>query len=187
MSGYEIVLSLHILAAVLGFFVAGVAHSTMYRLSRADDMAKVRDHLKVLDKVGPFFGVSALLLLAFGAYLVQIAPSDADISWSDGWILAALIGLVVVEAVGGAVIGRAVKALAARMEDAPDGPVTADTRILLADKAVWVASHATTATMAAIVFVMVGKPSGMTSVVILVIGAVVGALSALPFLKPVKA
>jgi hypothetical protein len=181
---YEVVLSLHILSAVFGFGVAGVAHSTMFRLRGATDMKQVRGHLAVLDKVGPFFGVAALLLIIFGAYLIQIAPSDADIGWGDGWIVTALVSLIVVEAVGGAVIGRAVKALSGKLEGVADGPVTAETRTLLADRQIWMASHATTAVIASVVFVMVGKPSAAGAVVIVVIGALVGIASAVPFAKP---
>jgi hypothetical protein len=186
-SQYEVVLSLHILSAVFGFGVAGVAHSTMFRLRSSTDMSQVRGHLALLDKVGPFFGIAALFLIVFGAYLIQIAPAEDDIGWSDGWILVALISLVVVEAVGGAVIGRGVKAIIGKLEGVADGPVTAQTRALLADKPVWLASHATTAVIASAVFVMVGKPSTAGAIVIVLIGAVVGIATAIPFTKPVPA
>jgi hypothetical protein len=186
-STYEVVLSLHILSAVFGFGVAGVAHSTMFRVRGARDMSQVRSHLAVLDKVGPFFGVAALLLIVFGAWMIQIAPEEDDISWDKGWILTALLSLIIVEAIGGAVIGRAVKALSGKLEGTPDGPVTPETRALLADPQIWVASHATTAVIASVVFVMVGKPSGAGAIAIVVIGAVVGIVSAIPFLKPATA
>jgi hypothetical protein len=187
-SQYEVVLSLHILSAVFGFGVAGVAHSTMFRLRSSTDMSQVRGHLALLDKVGPFFGIAALFLIVFGAYLIQIAPDDEpEIAWKKGWILVALISLVVVEAVGGAVIGRGVKAIIGKLEGVADGPVTAQTRALLADKPVWLASHATTAVIASAVFVMVGKPSTAGAIVTVLIGAVVGLATAIPFTKPVPA
>jgi hypothetical protein len=150
-------------------------------------MSQVRGHLAVLDKVGPFFGIAALFLIVFGAYLIQIAPSEDHIGWGDGWILTALISLVIVEAVGGAVIGRRVKAIIGKLEGVPDGPVTAQTRALLADGPVWMASHATTAVIASVVFVMVGKPSTTGAIVTVLIGAVVGIATAIPFAKPVPA
>jgi hypothetical protein len=182
---YEVVKSLHIIAALFGFGVAGVAHSTLFRARAARDMSQLRAHLAVLDKVGPFFGIAALLLLTFGAYLIQIAPDDKkDVGWGEGWVLTALVSLVVVEAVGGLVIGRGVKAISGKVEAAPDGAVSADTRALLADKPIWMASHATTAVMASIVFIMVGKPSTAGAIVTVVIGALVGLASAIPFTKP---
>ena len=189
MSLYEVVLSLHIMALAFGFGVAGVAHSTMFRVRAATDMRQVRERLAVLDKVGPFFGIAALLLIVFGAYLIQIVPDEHEheIGWDQGWILTALISLVLVEATGGLVIGRGVKAIIAKLESAPDGPVSADTRALLADKPVWLASHATTAVIVSIIFVMVGKPSTAGAILTVVIGVLVGIASAIPFTKPVSA
>lgn len=187
MSLFEVVKSLHILAAAFGFGVAGVAHTTLFRARAAADMQQVRERLHLLDKVGPLFGAAALLLIIFGAYLVQIAPSDrAEISWGQGWILTSLVSLVVVEAVGGLVIGRGVKTLIGKLEGAADGPVSAQTRALLSDRPIWFASHATTAVIASVVFVMVGKPSTTGAIVTVVIGALVGIASAIPFTKPVS-
>jgi hypothetical protein len=188
MSLYEVVLSLHIMALGFGFAVAGVAHSTMFRVRAATDMRQVRERLHVLDKVGPFFGIAALLLIIFGAYMVQNPPEGRDdIGWDQGWVLTALISLVLVEAVGGLVIGRGVKAILGTLEAAPDGPVTADTRAVLADKPVWLASHATTAVIVSIIVLMVGKPSTTGAIVTVVVGALVGLVSAIPFTKPVTA
>ena len=185
MSTYEVVKSLHILAMGFGFTVAGVAHSTLFRTRACTTMQQVRERLHLLDKVGPFFGIAALLLIIFGAYMVQNPPANRDdIGWDQGWVLTALISLVLVEAVGGLVIGRGVKAIIGKLEGVPDGPVSADTRVLLADKPVWLASHATTAVIVSIIFIMVGKPSTAGAIATVVIGAVVGLLSALPFTKP---
>lgn len=186
MKAYDVVLSLHILAVIFGFGVAAVAHTTMFRLRHARTMQEVRTHLPILDKVGPLFPVAALLLFAFGAALIHLSPHDEKIHWSDGWIITAIVTLVVVEAVGGAVIGRGAKALTGKLEGAPDGPVDASTRALLADKGIWIGSHFTTAAIASVVFVMTGKPSGTGAVVTVVIGALVGIASAVPFTKPAQ-
>jgi hypothetical protein len=181
---YEVVLSLHILSAIIGFGIAAVAHTTMFRLRNASTMQQVRHQLPILDKVGPLFPVAAVLLFVFGAYLIQISPDEDPIHWSDGWVVTAIITLVVVEGVGGAVIGRGAKTLLRKLEDVPDGPVDASTRALLADKGIWIGSHFTTAAIASVVFVMVGKPSGTGAVVTVLIGAVLGIVSAIPFTKP---
>jgi hypothetical protein len=187
MSTYDVVMSLHILAVAVGFATAGVAHSTAFRLRTVRDMRDVRDRLGVLDKVGPFFGASALLIIVFGAWMIQIAPDDEHIGWGDGWILTALVSLVLVEATGGVVIGRGVKRMIHALEGAPDGPVTAETRAVLADRPVWLASHATSAVIVGIVFLMVGKPSGAASVAIVVVAALIGVASAVPFAKAAPA
>ncbi len=107
--------------------------------------------------------LSAVLLIVFGAWLIQIAPAEDHIGWGDGWILTGLISLVVVEA---------------------DGPVRAETRRRLADRPVWMAAHATTAVIASVVFVMVGKPSTADAIAIALVGALVGLVSAIPFTEP---
>jgi hypothetical protein len=181
---YDVVLSLHILAAIFGFGVAAVAHTTMFRLRNASTMQQVRNQLPILDKVGPLFPIAAVLLFAFGAWLIHLSPSDEKFHWSDGWVITAIVTLVVVEGVGGAVIGRGAKALSGKIESVPDGAVDPSTRVLLADKGIWIGSHFTTAAIASVVFVMVGKPSGLGAVVTVLIGAAVGIVSAIPFTKP---
>jgi hypothetical protein len=175
---------LHILAAILGFGIAGAAHSTLFRIRSATEVRQVRDHLRVLEKTGPLFPVAAILLFVFGAYLIHLSSGEEKFHWGDGWIVTAIVSLVVVEAVGGLVIGRRVAGLARSLESA-DGTVDDAMRARLADRPVWLASHFTTAVIASVVFLMTGKPSGTTSVLIVVIGALVGVASAVPFAKPV--
>lgn len=183
MSLYETVLSLHILAAIFGFGVAAVAHTSLFRLRSVTDGQQLRVHLPVLERVGPLFPVSAVLLFVFGAELIHLAPHQ-KFHWGDGWVVTAIVSLVVVEAVGGGVIGRRVKAIVEELGSVPDGPISEETRARVTDRSVWLASHFTTAVIASIVFVMVGKPSGGGAIAIVVIGALVGLASAVPFLSP---
>jgi hypothetical protein len=184
-SKYDVVLFLHLMSAVFGFGVAAVAHTTLFRLRSATDMRQVRDELPVLEKSGPLFPIAGILLLALGAWLIQLSPSGDKFSYSDGWVLTGIVSLVVVEGVGGAVIGRRVKALVEKFGSVADGPLDAETRAQLTDRPVWVAAHFNTAVIAAVVLIMVTKPSGVGSVVTVAIGAVLGIVSALPFAKPV--
>jgi hypothetical protein len=184
MNRYDLVLALHILAAVFGFGLAAVAHSTLFRIRSATDLRQVRDHLRILKKTGPLFPVAAILLFAFGAYLIHLSSGQEKVHWGDGWIVIAIVSLVIVEAVGGLVIGRRVAALARSLESM-EGSVDAATRLRLADRPVWLASHFTTAVIASVVFLMTGKPSGGTAVTIVVVGALVGLASAVPFARPV--
>jgi uncharacterized membrane protein len=185
MKTYDVVLFLHIMAAVLGFGVAAVLHTMLFRLRSATDVRQVRDQMPVLKAAEPLFPLSAILLFGFGAYLIWL--SDGDIEWGEGWIVTAIVALVVVEGVGGAVIGRRSKALHAAADTASDGPIDSSMRALLADRGIWVGAHFNTAVVAAIVFLMSVKPNGVGSVLTVVIGAALGVASALPFAKPVPA
>jgi hypothetical protein len=146
---------------------------------------QVRDQMPVLKAAEPLFPLSAILLFGLGAYLVHL--SDGDVTWGEGWIITGIVSLVIVEAVGGAVIGRRTKVLHAAVDTAPDGPIDGSVRALLADRGIWIGAHFNTAVIAAVVFLMVVKPNGVGSVVTVVIGAVVGIASALPFAKPATA
>lgn len=184
MSAYDVVLFLHILAAIFGFGVAAVAHATMFRLRSAGDVGEVRGHLRVLDKTGPLFPVAAVLLLALGGLLVHLSDSEEKWHWSNGWIVTAIVALIAVEVIGGLVIGRGVKGLERNVADMA-GPVDAPTRSLLADKPIWLASHLNTAVIASgVLLMMTSKPSGLTSVVVVLVGAAIGLASAVPFAKP---
>jgi uncharacterized membrane protein len=182
MKTYDVVLFLHIMAAVFGFGVAAVLHVMLFRLRSATDVRQVRDQMPVLKVAEPLFPLSAILLFGLGAYLVHL--SDGDVTWGEGWIITAIVALIVVEGVGGAIIGRRTKVLHAAVDAAPDGPIDAPIRALLADRGIWVGAHFNTAVIAAIVFLMTVKPDGVGSVVTVVIGAVIGIASALPFAKP---
>jgi hypothetical protein len=184
MSAYDIVLALHIFALVFGASVAAVAHSTMFRLRSAPDVATARDHLRVLDKTGPLFPIAGVLLFLFGAALIHLSDSSNKWHWTDGWIVTAIVSLVVVEGVGGVVIGRGVKQIDRRFEQLAAGPLDASARALLADRPVWLASHFTTAVIMSVVLLMTTKPSGVVSVLVVLIGASIGLLSAVPYAKP---
>ena len=92
--------------------------------------------------------------------------------------------LVLAEVIGGAVIGRRVRGIEGQLSSVADGPVDGATRSLVADRQVWLASHLNTATIVTVVLLMTTKPSGVVSVVVVLVGAVIGLASALPFAEP---
>jgi hypothetical protein len=180
---YDVVLFLHITAAVLTFGLAAVMHVTMVRMRSATEVRQLRDQMPLLKGAGPLFPVGALLLFGLGAALIQMSDKGDGIRWGDGWIIAAIVGLVAMEAVGGGVVARREKALHEAVEAAPDGPVPAQVMALVQDKGIWYGSHFATAEALGIVLLMTAKPSGVTSVVVLVVAALVGVVSAVPFLR----
>jgi hypothetical protein len=187
MSVYGVVLFLHITAVVLTFGLAAIMHVLMVRLRGATEVRQVRDQMPLLKAAGPLFPVGALLILVFGAYLVQIADDGQGIGWGDGWVIAAICGLVAMEVVGGAVIARREKVLHEAVEAAPDGPVPADVAALIRDKGIWYGSHFATAEALGIVLLMTTKPSGAVSAVVLVVAGLLGVASAAPFLRTAPA
>jgi uncharacterized membrane protein len=121
MSWYELLLSLHVLAAAL-WFGSGVAITvTAYRA-----LATGREAFSaVLPPAGwwagrahPAAGV-VILLTGFGMV------ADADLSLGDTWVLLGLIGVVLLFAYGGAAVGRTSDQLTKRIAEG-GGVLTAE-------------------------------------------------------------
>src|SRR5262245_42500934 len=121
MSAYSIAVFLHIVGA-LGIFAAiGLEWAGLTNLRRATDSTQVREWVRLLAAPRSVGGPSALLILASGIYL-------SATRWGpQGWILVALGGMVLVAALGGAVGGRRVPAIAQAVP-AEAGPVSAALR-----------------------------------------------------------
>jgi hypothetical protein len=108
-------------------------------------------------------------------WLVHLgAHTDDGFSYSDGWVITAIVTLVAVEAVGGAILAPRGKKLTASIEHAADGPVPAEIKQATSDPMVWYAAHITTFAFLGVVFVMASKPAGQWAWLFPTIGAVVG-------------
>jgi hypothetical protein len=170
-----VVLFLHIAVAIVAFAMAGVMHTSMQVVARAGRVEEIRSWSKVMHRIEPLFPVAALLVLIFGAWLVHLGDNPEDgFSFTVGWILTAVIALVVVEAMGGALLAPRGKKLNARIDEAPDGAVTADIRSAARDPLFWDLAHVMTFALLGVVFLMAAKPTGAWSAVIVVAGAVIG-------------
>ena len=182
MSTYEIVLFLHIAVVVFAFGVAAVLHTALFRIRRAGSPREMSAWLPILEKSEPLFPISAVLLLGLGGWLIQL--SDDVYGWGDGWILTAIITLVIVEIVGGAVLGPRVKRLSAAIESDTGETVSEATRTAAVNPVMWYSGHFTTGAVLGIVMLMAAKPSTATSIAVVVVGALAGVASAVPFAKP---
>lgn len=182
---YGFVLFLHITVAIVAFMMAGVLHAAMQALARAGDVREMRSWGRLVHRLDPLFPFAALLLLGFGAWLIHL--SDGQIRWGDGWLLTALISLIVVEGLSGALIAPKAKAAVKLIEQAPDGPVSHDLRRLSVDPAIWHISHIATFGFAGVVFLMAAKPTGALSPIIVVVAAAIGVLVSAAQLRSLRA
>ena len=169
---FGFVLFLHILTAVVAFMMAAIVHAGLPALARARDVREMRSWAAILHRLEPLFPIAALVLLLLGAWLVHL--SNGDIHWGDGWLLTSLITLIVVEGVAGARLAPKAKATVKAVEEAADGPVPDSVRRGALEPWIWYPSHVATFGFAAVVFLMAAKPSGAWSVVIVVVGALIG-------------
>lgn len=185
MSTYEVVLFLHIAVAIFAFGVSAVLHTALFRLRATTNRRELSAWMPVIKKAEPLFPISALVLFGLGAWLLQL--SDGDFGWGDGWVLTAIGGLVVMEIVGGAVLGPRMKKVHAAVEADSGDTVSESTRATVTAPAIWYGAHTTTGIAVGIVLLMAAKPTTATSIAVLVVAAVLGVLSAVPFAKPVAA
>jgi len=170
-----VVLFLHISVAIVAFAMAGVLHASLQVIGRGRRVEEIRTWGVVAHRIEPLFPLMALLLLGLGAWLVHLGQhTDDDFSFSTGWILSGLITLVVVEAIGGAILAPRGKKLTGLIEAAPDGEVTDEIRHAARDPLFWDMAHLTTFAFLGVVFIMAAKPDGAWAAVFPIVGAVVG-------------
>ena len=174
----DVVLFTHIFFVIAGLSLAAVLHTGLLLQRAARQVAAIRSWPRVIAVVEAALPVLAVLILLTGAWLLHL--STGEFGWSDGWVIAFLVALVAAEAAGAA-IGRRSAALRHAIDTAPDGPIDGDLRRRILDPALWCVPNAITATFLAVVFVMVVKPSGLGSAMVIVVIALLGALSGIPF------
>jgi len=182
---FGFVLFLHITVAIVAFMMAGVLHAAMQALARANDVREMRSWGRLIHRLDPLFPIAALLLLGFGAWLIQL--SKGRIGWGDGWLLTSLIALIAIEGLSGMLLAPKAKAAVKLIEETPDGPVTDDMRRISVDPAIWHISHIATFGFTAVVFLMSVRPTGALSPILVIAGAAVGALVSAAQLRSLRA
>lgn len=173
----DVVLFLHIIVAIAAFGVAAVLLTGLAQMRAARNMSALRSWAGIVHRAEPLFPALVIVLIGLGAWL--IALSHGEFAWSQGWIIVTLVGLVIMEGFGAAVLAPAGKRLHARIEAEPDGPVSAELRAAITDPAPWLGGYVNTGIAVGIVFLMATKPNGALSVVVVVAAAALaGALGA---------
>jgi hypothetical protein len=172
---YTVVLFLHVGVVILTFMIAAILHATINLLVRAETAEQARPLARVVHRLDPLFPFLALLILGFGAWLIaESKHTDERWHWSDGWILTALISLIVIEGLAGALLAPHAKKMVKAIEEAPNGPLSSEVRAMTRDPFIWYIAHTATVGFLGVVFVMTNKPSGGVAVLAVVIGVVVG-------------
>ena len=113
MSWYELLLTLHILAAAL-WFGSGIAITVMgYRALASDPPTFGPVALHAGWWAGRAHPAAAVVILIAGILMVI----DADLSFGEAWISIALAGWVILMALGGAAVGPASTKLATAIQE----------------------------------------------------------------------
>ena len=172
---FGVILFLHITVVIVAFAMAGVMHTALQAMARAGTVQELRSWSKAMHRIEPLFPIMALLLLGLGVWLVHLGEhTDDAFRFSDGWVITAIVTLVAVEAIGGAILAPRGKKLTGLIHDASDGPASDEIRAGTTDPMVWYAAHITTFAFLGVVFLMAAKPTGAWAWLFPAVGAIVG-------------
>jgi hypothetical protein len=172
-SMYSISLFLHIVGALGLFAVLGLEWAGLYNLRRASRAGQVREWVKLL-ATPRFLGTpSSLLILVTGIHM-------SATRWGPrGWIVAGLVGMVVIAALAAAVSGRRIGAVV-RGLPAEEGPISTLLGRQLHDPVLALSLWLRTALFLGIVFVMSIEPSTSGVLAAMGVALVVGLAAAVP-------
>lgn len=168
----DVVLFLHITVAIAAFAVAAILHTAQWVARGATTGAALKPWAPVIHRLEPLFPILALALFGLGAWLLHL--SGGEFRWGDGWVVTSIVGLALMEAVGGVLIAPRSKKLVAGIKAADDAAIGDDLRAALHERVFWISTHFATAVALGIVFLMATKPSGAASVAVVLVAAAIG-------------
>lgn len=173
MTAYSVVLFLHFTFLILAMGASGVLMLASLQIRNAVEIGEIARWGGFIHKVVPLFPVAAIGLFATGAYMT----SDRW-SWSTSWIVAAIIGLVMIVVSGEVVDGGRGRALERELKA---NGMTERARRLRRDPIGWSAKMTTNALVFAVVFVMSTKPGAAGASAALVVAVLTGVATGVPF------
>jgi len=173
---YDVLLFLHIGVILCAFALAGSIHTSEWLVAGASRVEDMRT-LARPQKWGVLFAPVVALMLLIGGWLVTLSEDRKDeYSFSDGWIWTAAAVLVFAFVAGFALEGPHAERLGKALAEAPDGPATPELKRLAGATVPLVVGHAVPFMILGVVSNMVNKPGTAVSLLVIAVGAVVGAL-----------
>jgi hypothetical protein len=174
MDAYHVVLYVHICSLLLAIAAAGALVTCLFGLRASRTLAEAAPWGMTAGKVGRLFPVAILGLFGSGAYM-----TSHFWSWSTGWIVAGIVGLVVLAVQGPGVGERTGKQLEHALKANGPGDLGADARRMCLHPGLWVTEFSAIGLVLGIVWNMTEKPGTWGAVAAEVIGYAVGAAVAL--------
>ena len=163
MTGFHIALFIHLLALFAAFGASTVVHVATVKIRRARTGGEALEWLGIAHALSPVFPAALAVLVGTGAWMLHRGGS-----WSAGFVLAGLAGVVLLFVSGAAFEGMRAKKLAAALAARPDDPPIDDPLLSLI-------SWANTGIAVGVTFGMVARPSTGAAFAALVAGLVAGA------------
>jgi hypothetical protein len=172
---YKIALFIHVVSVLALFTAAGIEITEMVGLRRSATVETVRAWARGTAFVGRVFPISSVVILVSGLFMMVAAwPGNTP------WAITALVSLVVLAILGGAINGKRLEAIHSAAEAAPAGPIPATLRQQINDPVLWTSVQTMTVGALGIVYLMTVKPGWVASVVCMLIALAIGVASAQP-------
>lgn len=176
MDTYHVVLYLHLLSLFIGLGAASVLMACLFRLRVAQTLTDAAPWGMMAGKITRAFPIAVLGLFATGAYMT----SDLW-SWSTGWIVVSIVGLVIVAIQGPLIAERTGHKLAEALMANGPGPLGEDARRMTRHPGLWLVEFTNVALVLGIVWNMTQKPSTASAILTIVIAYAVGLAAGLWF------
>jgi hypothetical protein len=176
MSLYRLLLFVHVCGAIGLFIGMGIWLFGITAIGRAARVEQVRTLASLMLMARLAVPAGAFVVIAAGLAMTQIA-------WGlrTGWIAVALGSLVIIGPIGTWVIDPKVRAVATLAQNLPDGPLPAPLAERTHDRVLRLALYTMTAMLFGIVFLMTTKPALTSALGAMVVSALLGFASGVPF------
>ena len=178
MDTYHVVLYVHLLSLFVGIGAAAILSACLFQLRAARTLEQAVPWGVMAGRAEKGFPIAILGLFATGAYMT----SDVW-TWSTGWIEVSIAGLVLVAVQGPLWGGRTAKKLEHALKENGPGELGEAPRRLTRSPGLWVTEFANVGIVLGIVWNMTQKPGTGSAIAAVVLGYVVGALVAMPFMR----
>jgi hypothetical protein len=173
MTLYSLALFVHILGALALFGAMGMEWVALLNLRRVGTAEQAREWLKVFALFPRIYPFAWGAILLAGLYMTALVWKGA------GWIIVALVSVVVLGAAGGALTGRHMPSLVQGVAGAK-GALSTALQATLRDPYLLAVFQVRLAFTLGIVFLMVAKPDLVVSLLDMGVATLLGLLSTLP-------
>jgi hypothetical protein len=156
---FLIALFLHLASLLAAFGAAGIMLVCNLKLRAAKTGADAFTWGMVAGKTPRVFPIASVALFVTGAYMTSKAPGDAW-SWSSGWIIASLVGLIAIN-IEGAILGdRHGKEMREAFKANGPGPLSDHVREVANSRVGWILTIASPALVLGAVWNMLTGAQG---------------------------
>ena len=167
-SGVNVALFIHILGVATLFTAMGFLQRGGAKVRTASTAEEMRLWLSLVETTGRMFPLALLFILGSGLYM-----TDQVWSFDTPWIAVAIVSVVLMGVVGGAVVGRGFSAMG---RAAAAVSSSSDLAQAVGAPLPWIAATALNGMAIGLVWLMTIKPGWTQSILVVSILTVIGAL-----------